>query len=325
MMYASEMAQLVASLPNLVHASLRVIDFADLERTLGHLNNVLSQCQNLKTFYIHITYRTPRSFEAPINVMKKNYPVLTHAYGLIWRDSNYSVCELKQDARSKITDELREAKINADSWPELTDVQTVCHQLNSLSGRLTVKIANELCGHWPFWKFYESNILYDLNVMRAYMQLLIGMVRLGLDNIRFWGMFPKGCGGCAVYQFFAIVVLHPSLDGEVRQLMKLLLNDEKERLLSIIPDIRQLAQMVRQDYKRKEDPFPYAACCLDLTMTGQGSIVVAGLGAMVQNTTFLSLMANHDEKAILVAKKMFYENKTDFHFDFQLSNFLKEA
>ncbi|CAF4251834.1 unnamed protein product, partial [Rotaria sordida] len=79
MMSPGEMVALVAFLPNLVHASLRVINFGNLEDALGHLNTVLSQCKNLKTFDLHITYHTPRSFLPSINVMKEDLHLITRA------------------------------------------------------------------------------------------------------------------------------------------------------------------------------------------------------------------------------------------------------
>lgn len=328
MMLPAEMVRLFAFLPNLVHASLRVTGFGNLENALGHLSRVLSQCKNLKTFYLHITYNRPTTFQPSITVMKDRFPIFRNAYSFVRNDSQYSVCEFKQDARTQIKSDLFETRIDTDSWPAMTTVETVFQQLNSLRNRLTVEMAKKLCSGWPFIEFYDSNIIHESRVMKAYLELLLGIVRL-VPRSYFFGLFPKGCGGCAVFQLYAIVALHPGLDKELQDIMKILLNDEQERLLSLIPTARRLAQLVRNDYHLREFPFPYAASCLyltiDLTRKDQGSVIVCGLGAMIQNENFLLLMENNDEKAILVAKKMFYDNKTDFFFSSQLCDFLKEV
>jgi hypothetical protein len=215
-----------------------------------------------------------------------------------------------------------EIETDMDHWPEFTDKEAVEH-LNLLRSRLTVDIATKLCYVSPINSFYYSEILHNERVMEPYLQLLLDILRL-VPHSTFLCMFPKGCGGCAIFQFYAIAALNPSLDSVVKSLLKELLFDEQEQILSMLPEVNQMAVMIKQDYKRREDPFPYVANCFDLGKKNQESKIVGALGAMIRSEKFLDLMKNHDERAIKVAKEMIDDDKETFDFGFSLDSLLKK-
>jgi len=86
-----------------------------------------------------------------------------------------------------------------------------------------------------FNSFYQASTIYSQEVMGVYLQLL-NDIFLRVERMQFFQMFPKGCGGCVIYELYAIVALHPSLHIQVHNLLKLFLRDEQERLLSLIPN-----------------------------------------------------------------------------------------
>jgi hypothetical protein len=151
--------------------------------------------------------------------------------------------------------------------------------------------------------------------VEPYLQLLLGILRL-VPHSTFLRMFPKGCGGCAIFQFYSIAALNPSLDFLVKSLLKALLFDEQEQILSMLPEVNQMAVMIKQDYKRRENPFPYVANCLDLARKNQESKIVGALGAMIRSEKFLDLMKNHDKRAIKIAREMINDDKETFDFEF---------
>ena len=72
----------------------------------------------------------------------------------------------------------------------------------------------------------------------------------------FLNIFPKACFGCATLQFLCSLCSHPVLENEVNMLFCELLYDPHGDILHR-NDIRHMAMMVRQAYKRSGDPFPY--------------------------------------------------------------------
>lgn len=212
---------------------------------------------------------------------------------------------------------------DTDNWTNFTDGKSAVEHLNSLRNRLTADLATKLCEKsYPIHSFSKSGILYSSNSMKAYLQLLYDILPL-VPRSTFLELFPKGCGGCAIYQLYAIAFMHPHLDGEVRNLLKALLMDEQEWVLSMIPDVKHMARMIRQDYKRHDHLFPYVANCLDLRKKNQESKIVGALGAMVRSEEFLDLMEKHDERVIRVAKEMIDDDKETSFFSFRLSDRLK--
>ena len=222
-----------------------------------------------------------------------------------------------------MTTTSEEIGADTDSWTDLTDGETLVERLNSLRSRLTKDLAKKLCGqNCPIYSYYKSGVLHRWTSMKAYLELLHDLLPL-VPRSTFFELFPKRCGGCAIFQFYAIAALHTNLDCEVRKLLKALLLDEQEWILSRIPEVRHMARMIREDYKRREDPFPYVANCLDLGRKNQESKILGALGAMVNSEEFLKLMENRDERVIRVAREMIDDDKETFFFDFRLSDRLE--
>ena len=105
------------------------------------------------------------------------------------------------------------------------------------------------------------HIWMSSHALKAYLQLLLAIIPL-VSHSKFLQMFPKSCGGCAIFQFYAIAVLHPRLDVEVHNLLKALLFDDTHK-------VRDMTKMIRRHFKRRKDPFPYIANCLDLAKEKQ--------------------------------------------------------
>ncbi len=215
-----------------------------------------------------------------------------------------------------------EIETDVDDWPDFSDQEIVGRHLDLLRSRLTVDLATKLCSICPINCFYNSHILHRRHDMKAYLQLLLAILPL-VPHSTFLNMFPKSCGGCAIFQFYAIAALHPSLNVEVHSLLKALLFDEQEQILSMLPEVNQMAVMIKKDYRRREDPFPYVANCLDLGRKNQESKIVGALAAMIRSGKFLDLMKNHDQRAIEIAKTLINDDKEDFFFTFRLGDLLK--
>ncbi|CAF0947017.1 unnamed protein product [Adineta steineri] len=209
-----------------------------------------------------------------------------------------------------------------DDWPAFTDYETVVEHLNSLRSRITVDIATRLCDKCPINYFYNRHILRNRIFMKSYLLLLLDILSL-VPRFTFLQMFPKGCGGCTIFQLYAIVFLHPSLVDEVHNLLKALLCDDEERILPMIPEMHDMARMIRKDYKRRESPFPYNAVCLDLGRKNQEAKIAGALGAMIASEKFLHLMKTHDEKAIKIAQEMIKDDKEYFDFGSPLNSLLE--
>ena len=71
------------------------------------------------------------------------------------------------------------------------------------------------------------HIWMSSHALKAYLQLLLAIIPL-VSHSNFLQMFPKSCGRCAIFQFYAIAALHFRLDVEVHNLLKALLFDDTQ-------------------------------------------------------------------------------------------------
>jgi hypothetical protein len=194
--------------------------------------------------------------------------------------------------------------------------------LNSLRSRLTVELALKLCKDCAIGSFYAERTLHSRQAMEVYLQLLIDIFPM-VPRSRFFAIFPKDCGGCTVNQLYAIVALHQSFHVQVHNLLKSLLCDDRERILSLIPDVHEMSRIVVRDYNIPSEPFPDYTVCLSLARNSQGRKIVEALGAMMQDTGFLDLVKNRDERAVKIAKQMFSDDGDERDFPYLLRNLLK--
>jgi hypothetical protein len=130
---------------------------------------------------------------------------------------------------------LDDTECNSDTWPRDRHERTVIEKLNSLRSRLDGNLAKKLCDGWPFDSFYAARTINSQQLMTIFLQLLNDLF-LRVKRMQFLQMFPKRCDGCVIYELYAIVALHPSLHIQVHNLLKLLLHDVQEHLLSLIPN-----------------------------------------------------------------------------------------
>ena len=62
-----------------------------------------------------------------------------------------------------------------------------------------------------------------------------------VPHFTFLKIFSRSCSGCIIFQFYALAALHPSLDLEVRSLLKALLFDEQEIIKN--PKLREIFRL----------------------------------------------------------------------------------
>ena len=97
----------------------------------------------------------------------------------------------------------------------------------------------------------------------------------------------------ATLQFLCILYLHPILENEVNSLFRELLCDPRGDILHR-NDIRQLpAMLIRQVYKRSQDPFPYIGYCLDFKSENQGYNMAQAIGKLFSSEEFCQLMKSN--------------------------------
>ena len=94
------------------------------------------------------------------------------------------------------------------------------------------------------------------------------------------------------HQFLCILYLHPILENEVNYLFRELLCDPRSDILHR-NDIRQLAMLIRQVYKRSQDHFPYIGYCLDLKSESQGYNMVQAIEQLFSSEEFCQLMKSN--------------------------------
>ncbi|CAF2737624.1 unnamed protein product [Rotaria sp. Silwood2] len=195
-------------------------------------------------------------------------------------------------------------------WPDtsLPENQLVL-ELNALRDGLTSEKAAQLCsqlGCGYLIQFVESRTLHYATAMAAYIQLLISIAKI-VDRRTFMEPFPKSCGGCASIQFFCMVNLHRELANDVFDLFRVLLNDDEGEIVTK-DEVLTMGTMMRSQYKRHYDPFPYMGNCLDFTE--ELRMMTDKLRDLITNEKFGLAMQKNRTQCISFLKQYFTERTT---------------
>ncbi|CAF4934570.1 unnamed protein product, partial [Rotaria sp. Silwood1] len=177
-------------------------------------------------------------------------------------------------------------------------------ELNALRDGLTSETATKLCsqlGCGYLICFVKSDTFHYAKAMSAYIHLLISIAKI-VDRPTFLEPYPKGCGGCASIQFFCMVSLHPELAKDVFDLFRVLLNDDEGEIVTK-DEVLAMGTMMRRQYKRRENPFPYMGNCLDFTKELRG--MTDKLRDLIMNEEFGLAMEKNRTKCISFLKQYF--------------------
>ncbi|CAF3235948.1 unnamed protein product [Rotaria sp. Silwood2] len=190
--------------------------------------------------------------------------------------------------------------------PQKDDESTIIQQFKLLKDQLTIESALELCNDMPgcgfLFALYETKNLYYEGAFQAYLTLLRAIAAL-VSRSNFLYMFSKSCSGCAMLHILSILCLHPILENEVDTLFQELLCDKHGDILNR-DDIRQIAMMMRQAYKRRGDPFPYVGDCLDYDRESQGFKMAYTIGVLFSSEEFCKLMKSNPTIGTQIAREM---------------------
>ncbi|CAF4613544.1 unnamed protein product [Rotaria sp. Silwood2] len=149
--------------------------------------------------------------------------------------------------------------------PQKDDESTIIQQFKLLKDQLTIESALELCNDMPGCGFLFA--LYETK------------------NLYYEGAFQAYL---TLLRAIAALELLCDKHGDI-------LNRD---------DIRQIAMMMRQAYKRRGDPFPYVGDCLDYDRESQGFKMAYTIGVLFSSEEFCKLMKSNPTIGTQIAREM---------------------
>jgi hypothetical protein len=192
-------------------------------------------------------------------------------------------------------------------WPNARDNESkIIEQFNFVQDHLNIESAVEFCQKSPnfgfLYELYDARHIHYEGAFQSYLTCLRTIVPL-VSRSDFLRIVPRSCPGCVTLQLLCILCLHPILENEVNNLFRELLCDPRGDILHQ-NDIRQMAMMIRQVYKRREYPFPYMGDCLGFERESQGYNMAQVIGQLISSTEFCDLMDSNSTIGAQIAHEM---------------------